>query len=114
MNMKLTVTDLQTQNAVFQGSGAVSRENRCHGYIPAFLNQDTGEVYLSRDAAGNLSMIHQLVGLPASVILERDKQGRAIAVKGCVLSGFVLEGQFYSREECAKRMRVETRGTAVA
>lgn len=114
MNIKLTVTDLQIQNVEFQGTGAVSKENRCHGYIPAFRNQDNGEVYLSRDAAGNLSMIHQLAGLPASVILERDDQGQAIAVKACVVSGFVLDGQFYSREECAQRKHVKIRGTAVA
>lgn len=95
---------LQLETRAFQGTGGISSENGHRGFRPAFLDQATAHVYLSRFADGRPAPFHLLDGLPEGLVLDRDAAGRVKAVKATVVSGFVLEGRFYTREEAARRM----------
>lgn len=92
---------LKRENACYQGSGGVSQGNRSFGFRPAFFDVETAAVYLSRFADGQPAPFHLLDGLPDEVVLSRNTTGRVAAVKQTLVSGFVLEGCFYTREQAA-------------
>ncbi|MEA2080413.1 MAG: hypothetical protein U9P00_11255, partial [Pseudomonadota bacterium] len=62
----------------------------------------TGNVYVSRFSNGMPAPIHVLAGLPEHLTETHGKSGAPVSVKSSVISGFVLEETFYSREEAAQ------------
>lgn len=101
MNQVMTDQRLEQENRNFRGSGGISEENRSLGFLPAFLDTETGRVHASRFANGQPAPIHLLDGLPPEVVLARDANGRVARVKASVVSGFVLEERFFTREEAS-------------
>lgn len=101
MARAMTANELQRENAAFRATGGVSEENRDHGFRPAFLDTETGRVYLSRSRDGCPAPFHRLDGLPDELVSERDDQGRVLAVKVSVISGFERGGSFYTRDQAA-------------
>jgi len=97
----LTTQVLRRQNLAFKGTGGVSAGNRCRGFAPAFMDTETGSVYLARFADGRPAPMHLLDGLPPELIVSRDAAGRCLAVKRSLVAGFVQAGQFYTREQAA-------------
>ena len=104
MNHVMTKQKLKQETTAFTGTGGVSAENRCNGFRPAFLDTQTKAVYLSCFADGRPAPFHLLDGLPDEVVTLRDSAGRVAAVKASVISGFVLHGQFYTREGAAQKV----------
>jgi hypothetical protein len=101
MAAALTCTALTRENDEFRGRGGRSEENRSFGFRPAFFDTDTQTVYPSRFASGAPAPFHLLDGLPAEVVIRRDASGRVAGVKSSLVSGFLLEGVFYTRAEAA-------------
>jgi len=93
---------LAKENRDFTGTGGVSKENRSHGFLPAFRDNETGTVYLSCNKDGSQAAIHMLDGLPEELILERDEENSIVMVKASVIPGFVKENKFYTREQAAR------------
>lgn len=100
----LTSQILNQQTFVFQGTGGISAVNRSHGFLPAFLDTETGVVHLARFADGRPAPMHLLEGLPQDLVIERDTSGRSTAVKHSVIAGFVCDGKFYTREQAAQAL----------
>lgn len=98
----LTYRMLQQQTQVYQGSGGVSAECGCLGLAPAFLDRDTNQVYRACFANGTPAPMHLLDGLPSELVTTRDARGRVVAVKPSLLSGFVKDGIFYTRDEASR------------
>ena len=92
---------LRAENRQYEGTAGVSRGNRPQGFRPAFLDTGSGVVHLSRFASGQFAPIHVLDGLPAELVVRRARNGRVVAVKSSVVSGFVREERFYTREQAA-------------
>ncbi|PIE83673.1 MAG: hypothetical protein CSA09_01445 [Candidatus Contendobacter odensis] len=103
MTQMLTVNTLEMENQLFSGTGGVSQENQHTGFLPGFLDQDTGDIYPSCRSDGIPAAIHILDGLPNHLILARDPTGRVIAAKTRVIAGFIRQGCFYTREQAASR-----------
>lgn len=97
----LTLAMLRRQNETFRGSGGVSAGNRAQGFRPAFYDMDTGIVYPSRFASGLEAPMHLLDGLPDDLVVSRLANGRVEAVKPGIVAGFVLHGQFFTRQQAA-------------
>ena len=97
----LTTQVLRRQNLAFKGTGGVSASNRSQGFAPAFLDTETGSVYLARFADGRPAPMHLLDGLPRELIVSSDAAGRCLAVKRSLVAGFVQAGRFYTREQAA-------------
>jgi hypothetical protein len=97
----LTVARLTGENACHRGSAGVSDGGRALGFRPAFLDRATRVVYPSRYADGRLAPFHVLDGLPAPLVVARQRGGRVTAVKPSVITGFVRDGRFYTRAEAA-------------
>jgi hypothetical protein len=95
---------LECENSRYRGSGARSQENQSFGFRPAFRDTETGIVYLSRFSDGRPAPFHLLDGLPDDVVLARSPLGGVEAVKQSVVSGFILERQFFTRNEAAAWM----------
>ncbi|MFZ1639920.1 MAG: hypothetical protein WAV07_00485 [Candidatus Contendobacter sp.] len=101
MARMLTPQMLEADNQLFAGTGGVSMENQCRGFIPGFMDRETGVVYHSCWADGRPAPFHALDGLPAHLIRERDHRGHITAVKASVIAGFIHQGCFYTREQAA-------------
>jgi hypothetical protein len=101
----ITIQELQDQNRRFKGTGGVSQENRSYHFIPAFLDTQTGAIYLSRFADGRIAPLHLLDGLPPELVLEKTASTKVMAAKGSVTAGFLHCGHFYSREQAVKAVK---------
>ena len=101
MERALTVQRLEHENLRHRGTAAVSAGNRSLGFQPAFVDRETRAIYLSRFADGRPAPCHVLDGLPCELVLSRRPCGRVAAVKTSLVSGFVRDGRFYTREEAA-------------
>jgi hypothetical protein len=97
----LSTQVLRRQNLAFKGTGGVSAGNRSQGFAPAFLDTETGSVYLARFADGRPAPMHLLDGLPRELIVSRDAAGHCLAVKRSLVAGFAQAGLFYTREQAA-------------
>jgi hypothetical protein len=93
---------LARENRTYRGTGGVSRGNRRQGFVPAFRDPSTGEVYLSRFRDGRLAPLHLLDGLPEEVVAQRAPDGRVTALKPGIVAGFERNGRFYDRQEVAR------------
>lgn len=98
----ITEEILAQENLRYTGTGGVSINNRGQGFIPAFLDTKTGNVYRSRFPNGRPAPIHVLGGLPEELVETNSHSNGQRVIKSSVVSGFVLEETFYSREEAAQ------------
>jgi hypothetical protein len=98
----LTAETLHLDNQRFRHTGGVSQNNRKAGFQSAFLDQATGNVYISRDTNGNPASVHLISGLPNELVTQRDLWGRPTAIKNTVIAGFVHAQNFYTREQVAQ------------
>jgi hypothetical protein len=101
MRLTLTKASLALETARYRGTGGVSENNRSQGFQPAFIDRDTETVHLSRFPDGRPAPCHLLDGLPDELVLARNEQGRVVRVKSSVVSGFVRDERFYTRDEAA-------------
>jgi hypothetical protein len=92
---------LRRDNAVGQDQCGLSAHAGCFGFRPAFRDNFSELVYLSRYADGRPAPIHVLDGLPDAMVQTRYPSGRVKAVKEGLISGFLRDGCFYTREEAA-------------
>jgi hypothetical protein len=102
MAQTLTLNTLEADNRFFAGTGGISQGNWHCGFVPGFLDRETGAIYRSRRADGSPATFHALDGLPDHLILARDSGGHAMAIKATVVAGFVRWGCFYTREQAAR------------
>lgn len=102
MGLQLTEAALARENRRFRGSGGRSEENRHVGFQPAFLDSATRTIYASRFADGRPAPCHLLDGLPDELVVARHPSGRVAGIKSSVVSGFVRQDRFYTREEAAR------------
>lgn len=107
--LQLTEVAIANENRQFRGTGGRSQENRASGFHPAFLDAQTQAIYDSRFPDGRPAPFHMIDGLPEEVVVARHPSGRVAGVKPSVVSGFVREGRFYTREEAACCMASETK-----
>ena len=106
----LSERTLELETRAFSGTGGVSTDNRRYGFRPAFLDCQTDRIYPSCFANGCPAPFHLLDGLPDEVVLTRGDHGRVAAVKADLVSGFVFEERFYTREEAAAMVLELDRG----
>ena len=97
-----TEETLARENLQYIGTGGVSENNRGQGFVPAFLDTATGHVYRSRFQDGRAAPVHVLSGLPHKLFEPDSSSNGPLAVKRSVISGFLREDIFYSREEAAQ------------
>lgn len=90
INRRLSPKVLEEQNRDFSHTGGVSQANRAYGFLPAFLDAQTGAVYLSRFSDGRVAPIHVLDGLPPELVDQS------------LITGFVRDGRFFTRAEAAE------------
>jgi hypothetical protein len=101
-----SAADLHQQNALFSGTGGVSRENRAAGFRPAFRHRPSGEVRVSSYADGRQAPVHVLDGLPDAWLAAGVPAGQR-SLRDCIDVGFVRDGRFYSREQAAVAVQTE-------
>ena len=98
----VTTTDLSRENCLYAGTAGLSDANRSEGFKPAFLDRDTGRIYRSRFRDGSPAAFHLLDGLPKTLVVRRSTSGRALAVKGTLVAGFLRRGRFYTRDAACR------------
>jgi hypothetical protein len=95
----LTEASLRNENVLYARTRGISQNNGSFGFRPAYLNGESGEAVLSRFADGTPAPVHLLDGLPDSWILRRDREGHVTETRKGIVSGFIRDGRFYTREE---------------
>ena len=95
---------LELEKAAHRGTGGICAENRHLGFVPAFMDTDTGKVFPSAFADGRPSPFHMLDGLPDDLVVARDRQGRPSQVVGTIIAGFTLDSRFFTREQAAAQV----------
>lgn len=96
-----TASTLGSENRQFANTCGLSQHNACHNFLPAFRNEETGEVALATFADGRQAPMHIILGLPKSWATAHNARGQVAAIASCVIAGFVRDGQFYTRAEAA-------------
>ncbi len=96
---------LLSENRVYRGTGGISQENWSKGFVPAFLDIETGLVYRSCFADGRPAPIHLLEGLPAHLLRRTHATGQPAATDTTLVSGFLRQGKFLTRAEAAVAAR---------
>ena len=105
----LTPAMLERENGAYRGSGGVSEGRREDCFRPAFRDQETGTVYLSRYPNGHVATFHTLDGLPDEVVAARCANGNVSKTKNTLVSGFLKYDIFYTRQEAAADMDLRKR-----
>jgi hypothetical protein len=95
----LTEASLQNENVLYASTRGISQNNGSFGFRPAYLDGGSGEAVLSCFSNGTPAPVHLLDGLPESWILGRDHAGHVTATRPGIISGFIRDGRFYTREE---------------
>lgn len=102
MHGALTELALRHENDLYARTRGISQANRAFGWRPGYLNRATGEIELSRFGDGRPAPIHVLDGLPESWVQSRDAEGHVIAAEPEIISGFIRDGRFFTREQAAR------------
>ncbi len=102
MAQTMTVRTLEMENRTFAGTQGISQLNRHMRFVPGFLDQETGSVYVSCRDDGTPCLVHILDGLPEHLVVERNACGKVSSIKGSIVAGFLRDGRFYTREQAAK------------
>ena len=92
---------LRRENRQFAHTCGLSLNNSDQKFVPAFRNEQTGEVALARFADGRVAPMHLIINLPEAWATAHNARGQISAVLDCVVAGFVREGQFFTRAEAA-------------
>jgi hypothetical protein len=87
------------ENNRYQVTSGVSGGNREYNFIPAFLDFESGVVYISSFSNGVPAPIHIYEGLPSHLIISRNAINKTVKIKHSVVSGFIHENQFYTRDQ---------------
>jgi|GEM_PF-2693923 len=76
-----------------------ARRGGSDSLTPAFLDTRTGTIYQSCYADGRPAPVHMLDGLPASLLVRRDRGAQTPSVREAVVAGYVRRGYFLTREQ---------------
>ncbi|NEV60960.1 hypothetical protein [Thiorhodococcus minor] len=98
----LSEMSLRDENLLYANTEGVSQNNKSLGFRPGYLNSRNGECALSRFSDGRLAPVHVLDGLPDQWIRTRDSKGKVAELEPGVISGFIRDGRFYTREEAMR------------
>ncbi len=93
---------LEEENKRFADSPGISNNNRENGFVPAFQDTRSGCCRISRFSDGSPAPIHVLEGLPDEWMEEGELNGRVISICPHIVSGFLRNGRFYTREEASE------------
>ncbi len=98
----LTHLSLRDENVRYAGTQGVSQNNRPARFQPGYLDSRSGEWVLSRFRDGTPAPVHLLDGLPPTWVAQRDTDGHVTCTRPGIVSGFIRNGLFYTREEAIK------------
>lgn len=93
------------ENIQYAGTAGISKNNRGQGFVPGFMDTDSGHIYRSRFADGRPAPVHMLSGLPDELFDSNGYANQQHPVKKSVVSGFIRENNFYTREQTAEALR---------
>ena len=95
----LTQLSLRDENVLFAHTRGRSENNGHLGFVPGYRDSATGVLLVSCFADGSPAPVHLLDGLPQAWVVERDAAGHVTRACPDLVSGFIRDGRFYTREE---------------
>ncbi|MBL3529125.1 MAG: hypothetical protein JMN27_16095 [gamma proteobacterium endosymbiont of Lamellibrachia anaximandri] len=101
----LSSHSLRYENHLFAKTRGISARNRDQGFLPAFRDTRSGLCVVSCFADGCPAPVHILDGLPDDWVGSRDANGHVLKAHAEIISGFLRNGRFYTREEACQTTR---------
>ena len=101
---------LKEENRQFANSPGISMNNKVFDFLPAFQDIRSGCSMVSRFADGRHAPVHILDGLPDEWIEARKPNGQVVRACPQIISGFLRDGRFYTREEASQAILNQDRG----
>ncbi len=98
----LTQLSLRDEKVLFERTRALGLHNERRGFVPGFRHNASGDLAIARFADGSAAPLHVLDGLPEDWIAVRDARGHVTHTCAGLVSGFIREGRFYTRDEAAR------------
>ena len=105
MKNLLNAHTLRRENARHEGTGGTSQCSSGMGFRPAFFDYATHTIHPSRFRDGRVAPFHVLDGLPDEAVAIRSDDGRVLATKATLISGFERNGFFFTRTAAARAVR---------
>lgn len=96
----MDVVMLRRENRAFRGTRGIS-QNCCSEFRPAFLDKRTGQIEVARFEDGRPAPVHVISYLPREWAISIDTNGAVLRLRSGIISGFVRDDVFYTREEIA-------------
>ena len=78
-----------------------------YGFTPAFHDTRSGSIVFSKSSSGHPASIHQPSSVPADWVGQRTLTGRVRKLKPAVVTGYVRDGYFFTREKAAAAIEQE-------
>lgn len=90
---------LRRENEEYAGTRGISENNAGTGYQPAFLDKRSGRIEIARTRVGLPATCHLIDWLPREWARTITDSGRVSSLRPEIITGFVRDGVFYTREE---------------
>lgn len=103
MNNQTSATEYLAPHSA-QNVKAISNQSR---FVPAFMDKRNGRIEIARTRVGLPATYHVIEWLPREWASTVTDTGRVSCLHPQIVSGFVHNGIFYTREEATKFKRYE-------
>ncbi|HIG39717.1 MAG: hypothetical protein ABGY96_17870 [bacterium] len=90
---------LKSESLKYAGTPGVSMHCDARRFKPAFLDKSTGRIEISRLNNGRPAPVHIINWLPAEWAISFFRDGSVKSLKRSVISGFVCDTVFYTRDQ---------------
>lgn len=92
---------LAIQASDYPGARSVPHHVADAGLTPAFLDKRTGRIEIARTRVGLPASTHVIDWLPREWAKSVTDKGRVSSLRPEIISGYIRDGIFYTREEIA-------------
>lgn len=98
----------QDASTLHSGQSRTAQQPNClNGFTPAFLNAESGDIAFAKFANGFPAPVHIVEGLPENWFKQPNKKSGKEDLKQEIVSGFIREGHFFTREEATQQLASE-------
>lgn len=97
--MLIGTVEVLEQRKLYNKMPGVSFGNLCFGFLPAFMDAQSGETHIAVNDDGSISLTHTMDNLPLEWVKNWDETGHAIELLDSIQAGFLRGTDFYTLDD---------------